>query len=184
MNAGIPEVLPTMRVEGDFGARVMQGYEEAGMSLGKRLTEKAKLSKAKKQDQEMERALGRLSNSLYVVTAQKNGVEHAMVASWCTPASQSPMGISLAIAKDRAMEPLLRVGDNFIVNFLEEGKSLDLMKYFLQKFEPGSNRLAGVDSFPGSNGAAVLREACAYMECRIVSRMDADDHWLAYAEVT
>jgi len=184
MGAQIPEAMAAMKVQGDFDARAMQGYEEAGMAMGKLLTQKAKLSKSKKQDQEMERALGRLSSSLYVVTAAKNGVEHAMVASWVTPASQSPMGVSLSIAKDRAMEPLLHVGDSFIVNFLEEGKSLDLMKHFLKKFEPGSNRLAGIDSFTGGNGAAVLRDACAYMECRIVSRMDAEDHWLAYAEVT
>eukprot|EP00418_Pyrodinium_bahamense_P078838 CAMPEP_0179051608 /NCGR_PEP_ID=MMETSP0796-20121207/21332_1 /TAXON_ID=73915 /ORGANISM="Pyrodinium bahamense, Strain pbaha01" /LENGTH=106 /DNA_ID=CAMNT_0020748153 /DNA_START=1 /DNA_END=318 /DNA_ORIENTATION=- len=106
----------------------MQGYEEAGMSLGKLLGQKAKASKAKSQDKDMERALGRLSSSLYVVTAKKAGVQHAMVASWVTPASQSPLGISISIAKDRAMEPLLRVGDSFAVNFLEEGRSLGLMK--------------------------------------------------------
>lgn len=27
------------------------------------------------------------------------------------------------------------------------------------------------------------RSACAYLECKIVSRMDASDHWVGYAEV-
>lgn len=110
-----------------------------------------------------------------------------MVASWVTPASESPMGITLAVAKDRAMEPLLRVGDSFVLNTLEEGKpaTLDLTKHFLKRFAPGEDRLAGVDAFPApESGAAVLREACAYLECKIASRMDASDHWVCYAEVT
>eukprot|EP00971_Amphidinium_carterae_P014140 278721-Amphidinium_carterae.1 len=57
------------------------------------------------------------------------------------------------------------------------------MKHFLQKFEPGVDRLVGVDSFPAECGAAVLRGACAYFECKIMSRMDANDHWVSYAEV-
>ena len=28
-----------------------------------------------------------------------------------------------------------------------------------------------------------VRSACAYLECKIVSRMDAGDHWVGYAEV-
>lgn len=58
------------------------------------------------------------------------------------------------------------------------------MKHFVQNFAPGASRSEGVDSFSGSHGAAVLRDACAYMECRIVSRTDSTDHWIAYAEVT
>merc|ERR1740129_377501 len=161
----------------------MQGFEEAGMKLGGVLTKKAKAAKAKSQSKDLESALGRLSSSLYIVTAKKAGVRHAMVASWVTPASQAPMGISLAVAKDRAMEPLLRVGDAFNLNLLEEGRSLAVVKHFLQRFAPGADRLEGVDSFEGTNGAAVLREACAYLECRIVSRMNASDHYVAYAEV-
>eukprot|EP00438_Fugacium_kawagutii_P028987 Skav211309 [mRNA] locus=scaffold3605:42328:43433:+ [translate_table: standard] len=73
------------------------------------------------------------------------------------------------------------------------------MKHFLQRFAPGVDRLEGVDHIEGSNGAAILRRgqrrpvpcglsaiarsACAYLECKIVSRMDASDHWVGYAEV-
>jgi len=185
LSKDLAQALPVMTLDGEeLSPKIMQSYEEAGMRLGKSLSQKAKASKAKAQDKEMERALGRLSSSLFVVTAKKAGLEHAMVASWVTPASQEPLGLSVAIAKDRAMEPLLRVGDAFTLNFLEEGNSLSIMKHFLQNFPPGADRLAGVEKFAGDNGAAVLRQACAYLECRIVSRMDCNDHWVAYAEVT
>jgi flavorubredoxin/flavin reductase (DIM6/NTAB) family NADH-FMN oxidoreductase RutF len=181
----IPEAAPAMIAAQDaVTPQVMQGFEEQGMKLGQLLTQAQKLDKARKKDKDLERALGRMSSSLYIVTAVKAGVRHAMVASWVTAASKSPLGISLTIAKDRAMEPLLRVGDQFNVNFLEEGRSLKMMKHFLKKFPAGVDRLEGIDAIasPGT-GAAVLREACAYLECRIVSRMDASDHWVAYAHV-
>ena len=55
------------------------------------------------QDKDLSKAMGRVASSLYIVTAKKAGVRHAMVASWVTPASSKPLGVSLTIAKDRAM---------------------------------------------------------------------------------
>lgn len=180
----ISEAFPAMAIKEDLVTpQVQQGYEEQGMALGRRLTQQSKLAKAKCLNKDLEKALGRCSTGLYVITALKAGVRHSMVASWVTPASQTPLGITLAIAKDRAMEPLLRVGDVFNVNFLEEGNSLTMMKHFLKRFPPGTDRLEGIDTFPAANGAPVLREACAFMQCKIVSRMDASDHWVAYAHV-
>lgn len=186
LEANIPEVLPAMEVKNrPITAQVFHSFEEAGMQIGKKITQKNKAKAAKSQDKDLSKALGRVASSLYIVTAKKAGVRHAMVASWVTPASSKPLGVSLTIAKERAMEPLLRIGDSFTLNLLEEGKpqTLAVMKHFLQRFAPGVDRLEGVDHIEGSNGAAVLRSACAYLECKIVSRMDAADHWVGYAEV-
>lgn len=182
--AELEEAMPAMKLDPDQQeVQWLQGYQEVGMRLGTSLTKKEKQKKVKGQDKALMRALGRISSSLYVVTACKAGYQHAMIASWLSPASESPLGISLAIAKERAIEPLLRVGDQFNVCFLEDGKSLPLMKHFLQNFAPGQNRLEGVDAFTASNGAPVVRAASGYLQCRVVSRMDASDHWVAYAEV-
>jgi len=183
---GIMDAMPPLTVDGDVDPQCLQRFEEAGLSMARALTKKEKASAAQAVDKDLFKALGRLGSTLYVVTAAKAGVRHAMIASWLTPASESPLGISLAIAKDRAIEPLLRIGDNFTVNVLEEGNptTLEFMKHFLQRFAPGADRLEGIDSCVGSNGAPVLRGAFAYFNCRIVSRMDASDHWVSFAEVT
>ncbi|HAE06144.1 MAG TPA: diflavin flavoprotein A, partial [Richelia sp.] len=34
-----------------------------------------------------------------------------------------------------------------------------------------------------NNGSAILVDALAYMECEVVSRMDAGDHWVVYSIV-
>ena len=58
------------------------------------------------------------------------------------------------------------------------------VQHFLQRFPPGADRFAGVDTFEANNGAPALSEAIAYIECKVKSRMETNDHWITYAEVT
>lgn len=45
--------------------------------------------------------------------------------------------------------------------------------------------LQGIEWFPAaSNGCPVLKDAIAYMECSVVSRLETPDHWVTYAAVT
>lgn len=106
-----------------------------------------------------------------------------MLASWVTQASLEPLGVAIAVSKDRAIESLMHVGDRFVLNVLEEGKYQGLMKHFLKRFAPGADRFAGVKTYPAKNESPVLAEALAYMECQITSRMDCGDHWVIYSTV-
>ena len=58
------------------------------------------------------------------------------------------------------------------------------VQHFLQRFPPGADRFAGVDTFEANNGSPALSEAIAYIECKVRSRMETNDHWITYAEVT
>ena len=50
-----------------------------------------------------------LLGGLYVVTAAKGSTRSAMIASWVSQASFQPLGLSVAVAKDRAIESLMQV---------------------------------------------------------------------------
>lgn len=58
------------------------------------------------------------------------------MASWVSQASFSPPGLTVAVAKDRAVEALLHVGDGFALNVLAAGRETGPMKQFLQPFPP------------------------------------------------
>jgi flavin reductase (DIM6/NTAB) family NADH-FMN oxidoreductase RutF len=75
-------------------------------------------------------------------------------------------------------------GDRFVLNVLEEGNYQGLMKHFLKRFPPGSDRFAGVKTYPATDGSPILADALAYMECEVKSRMDCDDHWTIYCTVS
>ena len=78
----------------------------------------------------------------------------------------------------------MQVGDPFVLNCLPDEGHAPLMKHFLRRFPPGADRFAGVKHSLASCGAAVLADAVAHMECKVVSRMEAQDHWVVYAQVT
>ena len=138
----------------------------------------------KSLDNDLDKALGRLSGGLYIVTAQKGDSRSAMLASWVSQASFKPLGLTIAVAKDRAIESLMRVGDSFVLNVLEENNYQPLMKHFLKRFGPGNDRFEGIDIQPAQNGSPILNDALAYLECEVKTRMDCSDHWLVYATVS
>ena len=128
-------------------------------------------------------ALGRVLGSLCVLTTRKGELSGAMVASWVSQASFTPPGITIAVAKDRAVEALLHKGDRFALNVLAEGREAGLMKQFLQPFDPGADRFAGLDLQSSPMDQPLLPDALAWMEAEVKQRMECGDHWLLYAQV-
>ena len=158
--------------------------DEAGTDLGQWLNRDRTIKQIKSIDNELEKSLGRISTGLYIITAKKGEVQSAMLASWVTQASVNPLGVAIAVAKDRAIESIMHVGDRFVLNVLEEGKYQGLMKHFLKRFAPGADRFAGVKTYPAAtNESPILAETLAYMECAITTRMDCGDHWVIYSTV-
>jgi len=172
-----------IRVKDTPAEALYQLCEETGTDLGQDLAQSKKIKKIKALDADLQKALGRISSGLYIITATKGDVQSAMLASWITLASFEPLGFTVAVAKDRAIESLMQVGDTFVLNILEEGNHLPLMKHFLKRFPPGADRFAGVRTRPAENKSPILADALAYLECEVSSRMELSDHWLVYCTV-
>lgn len=181
---GLSSAFPPILIKETPTEETYHLCEEAGADLGQWLTRDRTIKQIKALDSDLEKALGRLSSGLYILTTKKGNVSSAMFASWVAQASFQPLGVSVAVAKDRAIESLLHVGDRFVLNVLEEGNYQGLMKHFLKRFTPGSDRFVGVKTYPATDGSPILAEALAYMECEVKSRMDCDDHWAIYATVS
>jgi flavorubredoxin/flavin reductase (DIM6/NTAB) family NADH-FMN oxidoreductase RutF len=165
-----------------------QRCEEAGTDLGQLLTKARTIAAMKSLDGDLDKALGRLSGGLYVVTARQGEGEAArsgaMVASWVSQASFEPPGLTVAVAKDRAIEALLQMDDRFVLNILREDNHQQLLRHFLKRFPPGADRFAGVATLDGvAAGGPVLGDALAYLGCRVAQRMEGPDHWIIYAVV-
>jgi len=162
--------------------------EEAGTDFAQALKKAKKARTARQpvgdsQAARTEQAVGRLIGSLCIVTAKQGELSGAMLADWVSQATFTPPGLTIAVAKDRAIESLMHSGDNFVLNILAEGKHLGLMKHFLKPFGPGEDRFAGVASQEAENGCPILSDSLAYLECTVENRMECGDHWLVYGVV-
>lgn len=180
---GLKEAFPNILIKETPTEAIYQLCDEAGTDLGQWLTRDKAVKQMKSLDSDLDKALGRISGGLYIITAQKGDVSGAMLASWVTQASFKPLGLTIAVAKDRAIESMMHAGDKFVLNVLEEGNYQTLMRHFLKRFAPGADRFAGVKTQPATNGSPILTDALAYMECEVVSRMELSDHHIVYAIV-
>jgi flavorubredoxin/flavin reductase (DIM6/NTAB) family NADH-FMN oxidoreductase RutF len=180
---GLTEGFAPIRIADEPTTNTYQLCREAGTDMGQWLTRDKAVKQMKSLDGDLDKALGRLSGGLYIITAKKGDVQSAMLASWVSQASVTPLGLTIAVAKDRAIETLMRVGDKFVLNVLEEGNYQHLMKHFLKRFAPGADRFADVKTYAGANGSPILGDALAYLECEVATRMECSDHWLVYATV-
>jgi len=168
---------------------MLQVCEESGTDLAQQL----KKQKFKERKQEaaakfsiasnVQQAVGRVVGSLCVVSAKSGDAESAMLASWVSQASFHPPGLTIAVAKDRAVEGLLLPGGDFVVNVLGMDKASTVSKQLLKSFKPGEPRFGDLPVKEAPNGATILSDAIAYLECKVDSRMETGDHWLLYGTV-
>lgn len=185
-DAGYRFGFDTIRVKFKPTDAILQECKEAGTDFAQAL-KKAKKIRAPKQpvsDSQIDRteqAVGRIVGSLCVLAATREDFTSAMLASWVTQASFNPPGLTVAVAKDRAIEPLMHTGNHFVLNILKEG--MNLRRHFLQPFAPGQDRFAGLATQTAENGCPILNDALACLECTVHSRMDCGDHWVVYATV-
>ena len=195
-DGGFRFAFEPIKVKFSPDAATLKRIEETGTALGRSLLAEQRRAQrrtasgglSESRSNPAIQALGRVVGSLCVLTTNKGEGEArlsgAMVASWVSQASFSPPGFTVAVAKDRAVQALLHIGDHFCLNVLAEGRETGPMKQFLQPFAPGADRLAGLELNASPEGQPVLPEALAWLEATVKQRMECGDHWLVYAQVS
>lgn len=189
-DAGYRFGFDAIRVKFSPDDGVLKTCEEAGTDFAQALKKEKKRSDRQAvtslegaQMANTEQAMGRILGSLCILTAQRGSVASGMLASWVSQASFNPPGITVAIAKDRAVEALTHRGDYFALNILGEGQNLPLQKHFLKPFPPGADRFEGLNVERSPQDLPILQDAIAYLECQVQQRLECGDHWVVYATV-
>ncbi|WP_017715797.1 diflavin flavoprotein [Kamptonema formosum] len=186
LDAGYKLGFESIRVKFKPTDVTLQQSKEIGIDFAQALKKAQRLraprqSASASQADRTAQAVGRIVGSLCVMSARRGDITSAMLASWVSQATFNPPGVTVAVAKDRALESLTHTGDKFVLNILAEGKQL--RKHFMKNFAPGEDRFAGVETKEAQNGCPILSDALAYLECSVQNRMDCGDHWVVYAVV-
>jgi len=69
------------------------------------------------------RAMGRISNGVYVMTMKRKAGRDGMLCTWLAQVSFEPPLISIAIKAERPILGELKENDSFVVNVLCKGSS-------------------------------------------------------------
>ncbi|MFL5244237.1 MAG: flavin reductase family protein [Gemmataceae bacterium] len=122
-------------------------------------------------------ALGRIPSGLFIITARHGEMETGMLASWVQQCSFVPPSISLAISLERPMSAWLGEGALFAVNILDVSQT-DMISHFGRGLALDEPAFSGLEISRLASGLAILDEALAYLECRVVNRFTLGDHHL------
>jgi flavin reductase (DIM6/NTAB) family NADH-FMN oxidoreductase RutF len=179
-DAGYTLAFEPIRIKFTPTEATLQICEETGTDFAQTLKKAKKVRTTLNPGSTVEQAVGRIVGSLCVLTVKRGEISTAMLASWVSQATFNPPGLTIAVAKDRAIESYLYEGDRFVLNILEQGKQL--RKSFMKKFAPGEDRFKDVQVEP-TEGGLFLPDGLAYLECRVAQRMECGDHWIVYAIV-
>nr|WP_242018536.1 diflavin flavoprotein [Pseudanabaena sp. FACHB-1998] len=179
-DAGYTLAFEPIRIKFKPTEATLQICEETGTDFAQALKRAKKVRTTLNPGSTVEQAVGRIVGSLCVLTVKRGEISTAMLASWVSQATFNPPGLTIAVAKDRAIETYMFEGDRFVLNILEQGKQL--RRHFMKKFAPGEDRFADVN-VEDTEGGLILPEGLAYLECRVAQRMECGDHWLVYAIV-
>ncbi len=185
-DVGYPQGFAPIRVKFAPTEEILQQCQAAGVEFAKVLN-KAKKVRAPRQvsvDGQTDRtgqAIGRVTGSLCVITANNGGQPVGLMSSRVSQAGFSPPAITIAVAKNKDLECLANTGEKFVLNILKEGNNLQ--RHFLQPTTIGTDRFADLETTLASNGCIILTEALSYLECTVKNRMDCGDRWLLYAVV-
>ena len=191
-DGGFNAVVPPIRCKFKPTEATLQVCEESGTDLALAvLREARRRSRATEQAVKAvdvrgkEQAVGRIIGSLCVMTARKGDAQSAMLASWVSQASFNPPALTVAVAKERAIEGLVLPGAQFVLNVLASGAEKPVYKALARQFAPGEDRFAELETRVSERSGALILPAvsASYLECTVQDRMEAGDHWILLARV-
>lgn len=127
--------------------------------------------------------LGRVVSGVYVLTASNPaGQETGMLASWVQQASFNPPLLTVAVNTSRYLNEWLSEQPLCVLNLVGESQK-GLLRHFGRGFDPGVSAFDGLELSRSQQGLPVLADALGHLECRVISRTPAGDHYVYVLEI-
>ena len=126
-------------------------------------------------------ALKKLTTGIYIVTARKGPEINGMVASWVSQVSFVPPLIMVAIKEERYSHAMIEQAKVFAVNILSTQQH-ELIPAFTGKHTP-AEKFLHTSHETRNTGAPIIKDALAYLDCKLVEQFTPGDHTLFIGEV-
>jgi 3-hydroxy-9,10-secoandrosta-1,3,5(10)-triene-9,17-dione monooxygenase reductase component len=123
--------------------------------------------------------LGTFATGVAVVTATTPDGPVGMTANSFTSVSLEPPVVLFCAAHSSRTYPHIQRAGAFAVNILSRSQE-QVSTTFAKK---GEDRFAQVDTETDITGAPILTETMAYLDCRIIDRIERGDHVIVLGEV-
>jgi flavin reductase (DIM6/NTAB) family NADH-FMN oxidoreductase RutF len=124
--------------------------------------------------------LGRFASSVTILTARdSSGKDHGMTVSAFCSVSLNPPLVLATVDKVASIYPTIMTVDAVGISILSEGQEHHSRRFA----EKDADRFDDLEIIRGRDDVALLRDALAHLECRIIARHDGGDHTIFVASV-
>ena len=127
-------------------------------------------------------ALRMIPYGIYVMTAENDGEVAAATVNWVTQTSFSPPLVVVGAKADSGAYTIAKAAGNFTLNMLGKGQQGMAFGFFKPATRDGDT-ISGEPFTMGGNGAPVLDNAVASVQCKIVEIVEQGDHHILVGEV-
>lgn len=126
--------------------------------------------------QRIGKALGRVPQSLYVMTAQFEDRAMGVMISWVQQVGFDPPMVMAVLGKGRPIIPVLHDAHAFAICQIAKDDKLTLRR-FAKGADDWENPFDGIDIFRAATGSPIISKSLAYMDCELVRHLDVEgDH--------
>jgi ferric-chelate reductase [NAD(P)H] len=130
------------------------------------------------------KALHSVSYGLYVVTSKKDEKRNGQIANTVFQVASQPVTIAVSINKQNLTHEYIGESEVFAVSILSKDTPLPFIGRFGFRSGREIDKLEGVNFKMGKTGAPiVLDNALAWLEAKVVGKLDVGSHTLFTAEV-
>lgn len=130
---------------------------------------------------EFRAAMACWSSGITVITTRAGDEIHGMTVSDFSGVSLSPPLVVVCASKTAVTTEVMARGGCFGVNVLRSDQASLSNRFASKKDE--FRRFEGVETFEAETGAPLLVDALVNLDCRLVARHEAGDHFLCVGEI-
>lgn len=126
------------------------------------------------------RALGRVPQSLYIMTSAFEQRQRGVLVSWVQQASFEPPMVLVALRKGRDIVPLIHDAHAFALCQVADDDKLTLKKFAEPIRHPhrrDDDPLAGIECCRRATGSPIIKKSLSFLDCELIRHIDIDgDH--------
>jgi flavin reductase (DIM6/NTAB) family NADH-FMN oxidoreductase RutF len=134
-------------------------------------------------DKTKKQALLMIPYGLQILGAAGGGTATVATVNWVTQASFNPPLVVVGVKKDSGAHAMVKESKKFTLSMLGTGQKA-IAGAFFRHVEPKDGKFGDYAYSNGSNGAPIVSDAPAAIECDVVGFYELGDHSVVVGQVT
>ncbi len=120
---------------------------------------------------------------LYILGASHGGKQTVATVNWVTQTAFNPPLVVVGVKKDSTIHQIVKDAGKFSLSFLGTGQK-SIATGFFKHVEPQGGKFGNYAYESGKNGAPIISDAPAAVECDVVGFYELGDHSTVVGKVT